>query len=355
MGAAIAAQIGWTQESSGITDSVFSNPGARSIGLGGAFAAIADDATAAFANPAGLIQILRPELSAELRATVSTATSGAPYELASGISGLGFFSFVYPSRKMAFAMYSHQHASLDFTFNYGSPVTREFSVRSYSAATAFQISENLSVGAGVSYFDGDRSSATDSAGISDVDWGVNAGILLNASPAWKVAGFYRQGPEFESDLDSGRKMLQGAPNLGLQDIVSSRSFSFPDEYGVGVSFRPKGGGWTIGFEWDRVGSAVDPQHFGHTVTEGGSEYHVGAEYAVLRWKPVTAFRAGYWLEPGRRRDLVGGSDIVATTTTDDLKHVAFGLGFAFKRFQIDAGIDISERTVVASVSIVYSF
>jgi hypothetical protein len=29
------------------------NPGARSLGLGGAFVALADDATAAYANPAG--------------------------------------------------------------------------------------------------------------------------------------------------------------------------------------------------------------------------------------------------------------------------------------------------------------
>ncbi len=40
----------------------FSDPGARSMGLGGAFVALADDATAAFANPAGLVQLLRPEV-----------------------------------------------------------------------------------------------------------------------------------------------------------------------------------------------------------------------------------------------------------------------------------------------------
>ena len=45
----------------------FSNPGARSMGFGGAFVALADDATAAFANPAGLIQLTRPEISAEGR------------------------------------------------------------------------------------------------------------------------------------------------------------------------------------------------------------------------------------------------------------------------------------------------
>jgi len=45
----------------------FSNPGARSMGFGGAFIGLADDATAAFANPAGLVQLVRAEVSLEGR------------------------------------------------------------------------------------------------------------------------------------------------------------------------------------------------------------------------------------------------------------------------------------------------
>src|SRR6476646_9891486 len=45
----------------------FSLPGARSRAIGGAFVAIADDATAAYSNPAGLTQLFRPEVSIELR------------------------------------------------------------------------------------------------------------------------------------------------------------------------------------------------------------------------------------------------------------------------------------------------
>lgn len=45
----------------------FSDPGARSLGFGGAFIGLADDATAAFANPAGLVQLGRPEVSIEVR------------------------------------------------------------------------------------------------------------------------------------------------------------------------------------------------------------------------------------------------------------------------------------------------
>lgn len=334
IGAAVFVRPGWTQDSSGITGAVFTNPGARSIGLGGAFAAIADDATAAFANPAGLIQILRPEISVELRGTASWNDSefGVPY----GVSGLGFFSFVYPSRSWALALYSHQVATVGFEFNYPEVLEREFTVRSYSVAAAYEISEHLSLGAGVSYFDGDRSARAGLSGFSDADWGLNAGVLWNVSEAWNIAGFYRQGPNFESREDPTR-------------------FSFPTEYGVGVAFRPKAGALTVGFEWDSVGSVTDPLQNGHAVTEDGSEYHLGVEYAVLRWKPVPVIRAGLWRESGRRYDVISGIGGDETFHTEDRTHVAFGFGLAFKRFQIDAGVDFFDRDFVGSISIVYSF
>ena len=55
------------------------NPGARALGIGGAFISLADDSTAAQTNPAGLVTLRRPELFAELRArgydTSTTAVS----------------------------------------------------------------------------------------------------------------------------------------------------------------------------------------------------------------------------------------------------------------------------------------
>src|SRR5690242_14063757 len=48
------------------------NPGARSMGMGGAFIGLADDATAAYTNPAGLTKLVTPEVSAEARHTEYT-------------------------------------------------------------------------------------------------------------------------------------------------------------------------------------------------------------------------------------------------------------------------------------------
>src|SRR5437867_12117558 len=45
----------------------FGNPGARSLGMGGAFLGLADDASSAEANPAGLTVLRKREISVELR------------------------------------------------------------------------------------------------------------------------------------------------------------------------------------------------------------------------------------------------------------------------------------------------
>src|SRR5215213_399044 len=57
----------------------FGNPGARSLGMGGAFLGRADDASAAEANPAGLTILRKAEFSLEARNYVETqvfTTSG---------------------------------------------------------------------------------------------------------------------------------------------------------------------------------------------------------------------------------------------------------------------------------------
>jgi len=111
----------------------FSDPGARSAGLGGAFVALGDDATAAFANPAGLVQLLKPEISIETRnwshsipytasGRIEGVPSGIGLDVAPGIikneatyntTGLSFLSLVWPTGDWSFALYRHQYADLE--------------------------------------------------------------------------------------------------------------------------------------------------------------------------------------------------------------------------------------------------
>ena len=70
-----AAALGMSRPALAITDEEvfrtfrfnFVNPGGRATGMGGAFIGIADDATAAAANPAGLTNLIAAELFTELR------------------------------------------------------------------------------------------------------------------------------------------------------------------------------------------------------------------------------------------------------------------------------------------------
>ena len=101
----------------------FSNPGARSMGFGGAFAALADDATAAFANPAGLVQLAAPEVSIEGRSWSYSSpyvsggriwgqSTGIGQDSTAGLrtgtsdkdlTGLSYLSFVYPTGRWSIA------------------------------------------------------------------------------------------------------------------------------------------------------------------------------------------------------------------------------------------------------------
>ena len=96
----------------------FGNPGARSLGMGGAFLGLADDASAAEANPAGLTILRKPEISAEIRnwqeKQLFTTSGTFPDTQRTAFShysqrvSLTFASFVYPYKKFTFGGYYHQ-------------------------------------------------------------------------------------------------------------------------------------------------------------------------------------------------------------------------------------------------------
>ena len=187
----VAPVVALGQETPSTFEFSFSNPGARSLGLGGAFAALADDATTAFANPAGLVQLVSPEVSVELRHwRYSTPyIKGGRYEgeptgigldtvdgLRTAVSeeqvtGLSFLSFVYPKGNWSFAVYRHELANFraqtatEGIFHTGGTETLNFrtfdrrwstelEIVSYGAAAAYRISDRLSIGLGAVYFYG---------------------------------------------------------------------------------------------------------------------------------------------------------------------------------------------------------
>ncbi|HEY6842876.1 MAG TPA: hypothetical protein VI391_01820, partial [Thermoanaerobaculia bacterium] len=96
----------------------FGNPGARSLGMGGAFLGLADDASAAEANPAGLTILRKKEFSIEARNYQEQqifSTSGTfpdiqrtAFNHYSDRVDVTFGSFVYPYKNFTFGAYYHE-------------------------------------------------------------------------------------------------------------------------------------------------------------------------------------------------------------------------------------------------------
>ena len=96
----------------------FGNPGARSLGMGGAFLGLADDASAAEANPAGLTILRKPEISVEgrnyLEQQLFTTTGTFPdltrtaFNHYSRRAELTFASAVYPIGNFTVGAYFHE-------------------------------------------------------------------------------------------------------------------------------------------------------------------------------------------------------------------------------------------------------
>jgi long-chain fatty acid transport protein len=166
------------------------NPGAKSLALGGAFVALADDATAAFANPAGLTQLNASEVSMELRGASVTSRylqggriSGVPThqgndtsagaifgEAVADHTGIGFIAGVYThrSRRWVVAGYRHELLRVNLTFAsneifqyYPGPLEASTSpdkgeqhadITAYGLSGSFKLSPNLSIGAGLTAY-----------------------------------------------------------------------------------------------------------------------------------------------------------------------------------------------------------
>jgi hypothetical protein len=294
----------------------FSDPGARSMGFGGAFVALADDATAAFSNPAGLTQLLRPEVSIEGRrwsysspftvhGRVENLPSGFGIDTTVGLrtatseddlTGLSFLSMVYPKDNWSVAVFRHEYANFEFfsetqgLFYGGSSCCQDrywdqrsqtgLDILSYGLSAAYRLSDRFDLGLGVVYYDAsffsdaemflwdedtipsvfapnsylpDRSVFSERIIFDDADWAFTAGFLWRPSESFSVGGVYRQAPEF----DVGVTLTAGhSIDIGVPpDEVfrqESAKLELPNLYGLGFAYRAPDGRLTVTFQWDRV-------------------------------------------------------------------------------------------------------
>lgn len=285
----------------------FSSPGARSLGMGGAFVGLADDATAAYTNPAGLVQLSRPEVSAEgQRSSYANQFTDRGHALGSPsgngqddiaglrfgsteaeINDLAFASLVYPfnvmKHRLVVAVYRQELADFGASFRADGafvstlrllPTSDSLRLRivNEGASFALRLGNHLSAGLGLSVYHFELSSVTDRYNLTGFysppdfaannvesfetqngaasDVGVDAGLLwTSTSRQWHAGAVYRQGPRFDFATSNQAGPAVGAP--GTVYASNTASFHVPDFYGAGASYQPTDQ-WTVSVEYDRI-------------------------------------------------------------------------------------------------------
>jgi long-subunit fatty acid transport protein len=449
----------------------FSLPGARSLALGGAFVGLADDATAAWANPAGLTILSKKEVSLEARGwnfTNFITDKGMAFGNPSGVGvdtvaglvdsshkdttgSLAYLSFVYPAKTWSVAAYRHQLSNFEAHLQSSGAFLRTTDTRvdpqgeidrldaftaqmqlhivDYGASFAYRVGERLSFGAGVGlhHFNIDAGTqryvylpvfpppidqrgqytgtgqrfgppdySVSNLNIDEVETGSDnaaaftvGALYREPNGKWSVGGAVRKGPRFQ--YQSVAHAGQGAPKIGVYnvgDLVDQEDvqFNVPDVYAAGASVRPTDT-LMLTFEYDRVLYSQLSEHnaevygieeapfalnkeIGQLIREGlkfpdVNQIRMGAEYSIVQTDRTIMLRLGGWYDPDHRLafdtslpqdqlDLVKRLPVLFRPGPNQF-HVAPGIGFAFRSFQIDGAADFSTRINSFSVSTVWHF
>jgi long-subunit fatty acid transport protein len=371
----------------------FAPPGARALGMGATFVAIADDATAAESNPAGLTILTKPEISAHFSTTRFENEFVNPFlgdpdsraTFTSKVFSPAYFSFVYPMKNAAISVYYQQATNFKSSSafqdqgeifegspaNFGLTSRAELLLDNIGASLAYKLAPKVSVGASVrasrlrfqstgdtfDYADVDGDTYRQQQQINDDDRKVtfNAGILVNPNGKISAGAFYKQGGKF--DITRVNQEFSSGPNFG-DDLASGPTpetlrYEVPDAFSGGIAVRPTDR-WVLSGEvtWIKY-SVLSPTAAEITDDDSlekiddGVEVHFGTEYTFLSGRTPFSVRAGVFTDPDHDgQKLLDGKQV----------HGTFGAGFVLGgRLQVDFAANFAKRVKEGLVSLVYRF
>ncbi|MBI4911183.1 MAG: hypothetical protein HY823_00450 [Acidobacteria bacterium] len=365
--------------------------GARAIGTGGAFIAVADDATAVSYNPAGLAQLLKPEFSAvgrwlsrrqDFQRFSSPDVSYDDSSNTESRTSPEFFSFAIPWKHQGqnfVLQVSHQRIfdfsyKSDLIFNSrvgGNPrknrqyVDQRGGVNVWSAALGAELSSRFLLGASINFWRGswvftsDSLAATSTGSpLTELSFAQNSafrGVNWSLGTIWRsdylnIGAVYRSA--FKADYAFTNVLAfedysGGTPNTS--ETLASEVFQlqWPESLGIGLGLHPHPR-WLLTADWTRVrwsgttiragGTSYDGLNFFDlqrvTGTPDVSDLRGGAEWiAFLGDKVVIPLRAGIFREPQPLKDRRTGEQRVfkGWTLGVGVKAGAFTLDVAYKK------------------------
>ena len=389
----------------------FVTPGARAMGMGQAFIGVADDATAANSNPAGLSNLLEPEFSIEFTVTGIRHHRLVPREQAPvGTQAFGetvlvpsFFSYAVPAGSATFLLFRNAvqdyresfeigQRSIDAlqAFEDGAFGTIRARVENYGVGGSYVVNANFSIGGSLvlsaadiatSGRSGSRDNPRNGTDTIDADtvWTGIAGVLVKPHPRLSLGAAYYGGSTFELETTLFGEFLVNGFDVRLTGTVEPVDYVVPDRYSGGASWRVRNS-LTVAADFSRVrysrlitdrflvidfrdpAAGLDRDNFR---IPDVTELHAGAEYRWYRPEATLAFRGGIFTDPDHqmRYDGTGSNPAHVADRLLDFRFnsvpsrtdvgATLGAGIALRdRFQVDIAGSFSRDATQLVVSTV---
>jgi len=369
----------------------FNNPGARANAMGGAFIGLADDATAAYTNPAGLTVLTEPEFSLEYKIgelTNEITDRVGTKEYDDTVSGLSFLSYVYPTENATIAFFRHQLLNTESNYIWRDSAIRINTVDvSMDAVTlgigaGFKLTDSFSLGlsVGMAQLDYDVTGkgyeigslaypdAGDMDTVSEVDNAEHytLSLLWNPFGELNIGLVYRMGPEFEATKQRYEWDDSTGNEFYLLEWEREQILKVPDIYGIGFSYR----------FFSNLTASLDVNYIEYSdladdflndngteetewTVEDEVEVRFGLELIFEVNQTPLALRAGYYFRPDHGFIYKGPDPTFRREfgEAEDDDHI-FSLGFGAvltEKFQLDVAAAAGQYIKEGSLSIVYRF
>ncbi|MBU0481576.1 MAG: outer membrane protein transport protein [Proteobacteria bacterium] len=363
----------------------FNNPGARANAMGGAFIGLADDASAAYTNPAGLTVLTKQELSVEYKygTTTTRVKDGlGEHDYESSDGNLSFVSYATPKEKATITLFKHKMIDSTSGTTWKDDITDsgvfsevELNADTYGLGFGMKVAPPLSLGLTINFSQMDyktistRMSNSDPGYIDNLDRINGSGkdehvivsMLWNVFDEFNFGAAYHEGAEFTFERIRYRQDTS-VPLSVNDDLLINKVYNHvlhvPEFYGVGISYS-----FPIGLTL-----AADANHIKYSqilddaLDDSGQptnafeiedtwEYHAGLEYVFALASTPIALRCGYFFRPNHSaREISSGMD---TGGTDDNIYTV-GVGAVLsENLQVDVSGSFGDLVNEGSFSLVY--
>ena len=314
----------------------FVTPGARAVGMGKTFVGLADDATAAYSNPAGLSNLLEQEFSFELTTTdidhhrFIPSENGQTQAFGDRVYAPSFFSYALPKKNFTFSIFRNVVQDYKEDFSWSSRfipsidhIESGYSGRlnvdaaNYGVGVSYLIHPKLSIGGSIvfSNINTDISGSTSLArpfnttitNDSDTAFGAIVGVLIKPKKNLSIGVVYNSGSTFNLTEKVSGRFGAGANFTDLSGDYPI-DYVIPDRYSAGIAYKFN----------DHLTAASDLSRilYSQQITDNFLildsrgvttrdnyeiddvfEFHAGAEYRIYHNKNVIALRGGFFTDP----------------------------------------------------------